>query len=668
MSLIIVESPTKAKTITKFLNGKHVVLSSFGHIRDLPKKELGVDIDNDFKPTYIISPKARPKLNILKEYALKEKEVILATDEDREGEAIAFHIANALKLNNPKRIVFHEITKNAIDKAMDNPREIDMNLVNAQQARRILDRLVGYKLSPLLWKKILRGISAGRVQSVALRLIVELENKRNKFISQEFWEIFAELKIKKYAANSYEKQESKNEKLKARLIKIGDKKLDKMDIKTENEAREIVAILEKSVYEIKSIEKKEQKKHPLPPFITDTLQRSAYNLLGMSPKRAMMVAQKLYETGNITYMRTDSPNLSKQALDEAANFIKKEYSEKYLNTTQYKAKGKDAQEAHEAIRPTSFANRGEILDKDQKKLYDLIYKRALASQMSSAIFDKTKIEIQANSDYNNYLFRVNGSQIKFDGFLRVYPVKLEETILPSVSKKEKLDLDKILPEQHFTEPPARFNDASLIKKLKELGIGRPSTYVPTLDTIINRRYVERDESKRLVPTKLGEAVNLLLTKHFANIVDYDFTAKMEKDLDKIAQGKEKWVKIISEFYMPFEKNLKEKTNSLKKEEFLKPELISNRKCPECKSDIVKKMGRFGYFISCSNFPQCKWGEPILDKVGIKCPDCGEKKEGDVIRRKTKRNRIFFGCSKYPKCKWASWDDPTKEKQKITNRI
>ena len=653
MSLIIVESPTKAKTITKFLNGKHVVLSSFGHIRDLPKKELGVDIDNNFKPTYVISPKTRPKLKILKESALKEKEVILATDEDREGEAIAFHIANVLKLKNPKRIIFHEITKSAIDKAMDNPREIDMDLVNAQQARRVLDRLVGYKLSPLLWKKILRGISAGRVQSVALRLVVERENERRKFLSQEFWEILAELKNKN------------KEKIEARLIKIGEKKLDKMDIKTKKEADDITKELEKCSYEIKQIEKKEQKKYPLPPFVTDTLQRSAYTQLSMSPKRAMMIAQKLYETGNITYMRTDSPNLSKQALDEAAYLIKKEYGDKYLNTTQYKAKGKNAQEAHEAIRPTSFANRGETLDKDQKRLYNLIYKRALASQMSFAIFDKTKIEIQANSDYNNYLLRANGSQIKFDGFLRVYPVKLEEAILPNVSKGEKFDLDKILPEQHFTEPPARFNDASLIKKLKELGIGRPSTYVPTLDTIINRRYVERDEGKRLMPTTLGEAVNLLLTKHFANIVDYNFTAKMEEDLDKIAEGKEDWVKVISEFYGPFEKNLKEKSDNLKKEEFLKPEPIEGRKCPECNSDIVKKMGRFGKFISCSNFPECKWGEPILDKIGIKCIDCGETDSGDVIRRKTKRGKVFFGCSRFPKCKWASWNDPTKEK-KIEN--
>ena len=661
MSLIIVESPTKAKTITKFLNGKHKVLSSFGHIRDLPKKELGVDIDKNFKPNYVISPKARPKLKALKESALKEKDVIIATDEDREGEAIAFHIANALKLDNPKRIVFHEITKTAIDKALDNPRSLDMDLVNAQQARRILDRLVGYKLSPLLWKKILRGISAGRVQSVALRLVVEREYERSKFKIEEYWIIKSKIKS----------QKSKSL-LEATLIKIDDKKIDRMYIKTEKEVNDIIKELEKCSYKIDKIEKREQKKHPLPPFVTDTLQRSAYTILGMSPKRAMMIAQKLYETGNITYMRTDSPNLSTQAIEEAANFIKKEYGEKYLNTTQYKAKWKGAQEAHEAIRPTSFKNKGEILrssaargsasmDKDQKRLYDLIYNRALASQMSSAIFDKTKIDIEAKNENNNYLLRVNGSQIKFDGFLKIYPIKLEEVILPNVFEGEKFDLDKILPEQHFTEPPARYNDASLIKKLKELGIGRPSTYVPTLDTIINRRYVERDEQRRLLPTKLGEAVNLLLTKHFANIVDYNFTAKMEDDLDKIAEGKKNWVEVISEFYGPFEKNLKEKTNSLKKEEFLKPEKIDGRKCPKCKSDIVKKMGRFGYFISCSNFPECKWGEPILDKIGIKCPDCGESECGDVIRRKTKRGKIFFGCSKYPKCRWASWNDPTQEK-------
>jgi DNA topoisomerase-1 len=650
MNLIIVESPTKAKTITKFLGPKYRVLSSYGHIRDLPKSELGVDVEQNFKPKYIIPLKARKNANILKKEAKKADLIILATDEDREGEAIAFHLSQILDLGDKKhqRIVFHEITKQAIENALKNPRDIDMDLVNAQQGRRILDRLVGYKLSPFLWKKIVKGLSAGRVQSVAVRLIAEREKEIENFTPQEYYTIGAELQSRE--------TDIKNKFL-AGLIKKDNKVIPKLEIKTKKEADAIVKDLEKAEYKVIDIDKKENKKNPLPPFTTSTLQQEAWKRLRWPAKFTMFVAQKLYEQGNITYHRTDSLNLSEMSLASAKKFIEASLGKNYFPgfARKYKTKSKGAQEAHEAIRPTEPNKEPDKLKLDDKqyRLYDLIWRRFISSQMSHAIFDSTSIDISAK----NYIFRTTGQTLKFDGFLKIYPMKYEETELPVLEKNEILKLLKLLSSQHFTAGPSRYTEAGLIKILEENGIGRPSTYAPIISTIQNRNYVQKNDDKRFQPTEVGIAVNDLLVKHFPKIVDIQFTANMEKNFDEIAEGKTKYTEVIKNFYTPFAENLAKKEKKVPKHEIA--EQKTDKICPKCGAPLIIKLGRFGKFYACSAFPKCKHTAALeRPTLGIKCPKC---QKGEIVEKKTRKGKTFFACNKYPKCDFALWDKPINEK-------
>jgi len=634
MHLVIVESPTKARTLEGFLGSKYKVRSSFGHVRDLPAKELAIDIENDFKPKYAIIPRSKKIITELKK-EIENKNVILATDEDREGEAIAYHLTQALKLEKPQRIVFHEITKSAIAEALKNPRSIDMNLVDAQQARRILDRLVGYKLSPFLWKKVARGLSAGRVQSVTVRLVVERQKEIDDFKHQEYWTIEAEFRD-----------------FVAKLAKKNDKTIPKLGIKTKKQAEEIVKDLKGTEYKVIDIEKKEVQKHPFPPYATSTLQQDAVRRLGYSTKQTMMFAQKLYEKGLITYHRTDSLNLSNLFLAKAKKYINKEFGAKYLKTRQFKTKSKGAQEAHEAIRPTN------IQHKVDDKLYNLIWQRALASQMTSAVFDAKKIDIEAlprRQTGDKYEFRATGQTLKFDGFLRVYPIKTEETILPELKKNEILKLIKLIPLRHFTKPPSPYTEATLVKALEEHGIGRPSTYAPTLDTIQKRNYVIK-KIRYLHPTDIGILVNNLLVEHFPKIVDIKFTAQMEEDLDKIAHGKTKWVPVIEKFYTPFDKNLKQKDMEIDKKQITEEK--SDEICEKCNKPMIIKVGRYGKFLACSGFPECKNTKPIEKLLGVRCPKCIE---GEMVERITKKGKIFYGCNQFPKCDFALWNEPILEK-------
>ncbi|MBL7053479.1 MAG: type I DNA topoisomerase [Candidatus Portnoybacteria bacterium] len=647
MKLIIVESPTKSKTLTGFLDKEYKILSSYGHVRDLPIRKLGIDVDHDFEPEYVIPTKAKKVVKELKAAAKKADLIILATDKDREGEAIAWHIVHALKIDKDyQRIAFHEITKKAIEKALKNPGEIDMDLVNAQQARRILDRLVGYKLSPFLWKKVVKGLSAGRVQSVTVKLIIDREREIKAFKPDEYWGIEAILKQNK------EKTE-----LVAKLIKEDEKTIPKLGIKTKEKADEILKSLAGAKYQIVNIEKKETKKNPGPPFKTSTLQQVAASKFRFSAKQTMRLAQQLYESGRITYHRTDSLNLSTEALEDANQFIKEEFGEKYLldKVRVYKTKSKVAQEAHEAIRPTKASRHPDqikkYLDEKQYKLYNLIWQRFIASQMKPAILDATAIDVSAK----NYLFRINGSTIKFDGFLKIYSVKMEEVILPVLTEKEILELIKLNSEQHFTKPPARYTEASLVKILEKHDIGRPSTYASIISTIQNRGYTEKDEQKRFVPTEIGFIVNDLLEKHFPEIVDIKFTAYLEEDLDKVAHGKQNWVKLLKDFYKPFKENLDKKYKKVEKKKLEEP---TDKICPDCGKNMVIKLGRFGKFYACPGFPECKHTEPIIHSTGVKCPQC---KKGDLIERKTRKGKTFYSCSKYPKCKFALWDKPVNEK-------
>jgi len=658
MNLIIVESPAKCKTIENFLGGKYKVLSSYGHIRDLPKSELGIDVEQNFKPRYIIPLKARKRVNFLKKEVEKAELTILAVDEDREGEAIAYHLKEALSLNNYQRIVFHEITEPAIKEALKNPREIDINLVNAQQARRILDRLVGYKLSPFLWKKVVKGLSAGRVQSVAVRLIVEREKEIEKFKPEEYWNIEALLqKIQ----NSKFKIQNYNSKVKndfiAQLIKKDNKAIPKLGIKIKEEAEGIIKELEGAEYKITDIVKKEVKRSPLPPFTTSTLQQESWKKFRWTAKKTMQIAQQLYETGKITYHRTDSLNLSDSSLFIAKKFIIENYGENYWSGffRKYKTKSKRAQEAHEAIRPTDPNKKPTTLklDDQQLKLYQLIWQRFISCQMNSAIFDATTVDISAK----NYIFRTTGQTLKFDGFLRVYPIKYEENELPLLEKDEILEILKLIPSQHFTQPLSRYNEATLIKALEQNGIGRPSTYAPIISTIQTRNYVQKNEQKRFIPTEIGVVVNNLLVDHFSEIVNINFTANMENNLDKIAQGKKEWSRIVKDFYDPFEKNLKQKEKELSKQEIAEEK--TNKICPKCESPLIIKLGRFGKFYACKKFPECKYTESLEKKnLGIKCPKC---KDGNVVEKRTKSKKIFYGCSNWPKCDFALWDKPTDTK-------
>ncbi|MEK7464290.1 MAG: type I DNA topoisomerase [Patescibacteria group bacterium] len=678
MNLVIVESPTKAKTISKFLGKKYKIESSYGHVRDLPKSKLGIDIEHNFEPHYIIPVRARKNVNALKKLAAKADKIILATDEDREGEAIAWHLTQALGLdpnkNNIERIVFHEITESALQHALLSPRNIDINRVNAQQARRILDRLVGYELSPFLWKKIIRGLSAGRVQSVALRLIVEREEEIKKFKADEYWTIDVDL-------------EAKKGKFIASLNKINGESITKLGIKNKEEADKIGDSLKNSEFKINEIIKKEVRKNPLPPFITSTLQQEGSKKLYWSAKQTMMFAQRLYENGLITYMRTDSVNLSQGSLDAARVTIEKEFGKKYLidEPRIFKTKSRLAQEAHEAIRPADPAKTPDeitVEDPKEKKLYELIWRRFISTQMPQAIFDATSVGVTAESKDKNYELRANGNILKFDGFLKAWPQKFEEHELPELKENETLKLDEIKPEQHFTEPPPRYNEASLIKTLESFDIGRPSTYAPTLSVIQTRNYVQKNEARRFEPTEIGTLVNKVLTEHFPQIVDIQFTAKMEEQLDNVAEGKEKWQRLIGDFYGPFADNLKKKYEEVPDKIAPPPETTDEvcdctgknsspkSKCVHddlCGKPMVIKTGRFGKFLACSGFPNCKNAKSLKKNVGIenekgeriKCSKCGE---GEIVRKRTKRARFFYGCTRYPDCDFASWTKPTGEKK------
>jgi len=659
MKLVIVESPTKAKTISQFLGSGFKVESSYGHVRDLPEKKLGVDTEKNFEPQYVILPKAKKRVAELKSAAKKSEKVILATDTDREGEAISWHLINALGLEKKpyERIVFHEITKSAIEAALAAPREIDMRLVDAQQARRILDRLVGYKLSPFLWKKVARGLSAGRVQSVAVRLVVEREREVLSFKPEEFHTILA-----KFLKNTFD--------FSAQLIKIGKDKLEKFSIRTDAEAQKIVADLKNSDWNVESVVKKEMRRQPLAPFTTSTLQQTAFSKFGFGAKQTMVIAQQLYETGFITYMRTDSFNLSGESIAAAFKEIEKIFGKKYLlaNPRIFKTKSKSAQEAHEAVRPTEpDRNPDSLKDKltpQQFKLYDLIWRRFLATQMPTAIFEATAADISTEGkSKENYIFRATGNVLKFDGFLKVYPMKTAETELPELLENEELKLKELKSEQHFTEPPARYNEASLIKALEEHGIGRPSTYAPTMATIQARRYVLKDEQKRLKPTDIGILVNDLLVKHFPKVVDIEFTARMEEDLDDIADGKKKWQPVIKEFWVPFKENLDKKSEELSKKEIATEK--TDLKCPECGKDLIIRMGRYGKFYACTGFPACKYTAPLDPKERGEQEElgpCSKCETGRIVRRRTKKGRTFWGCSNWPKCDWASWQNPVVKKE------
>ncbi|MCC6405214.1 MAG: type I DNA topoisomerase [Candidatus Yanofskybacteria bacterium] len=648
MKLVIVESPTKAKTISQYLGDDVVVRSSYGHVRDLPKSELGIDTEKDFAPSYIVPTKAKKNLSELKKEAAKADTIVLATDEDREGEAIAWHLSQALdlaKLQKKKkdlkvqRIVFHEITKSAIQHAIEHPRELDRNLVDAQQARRILDRLVGYKLSPVLWKRYYRGLSAGRVQSVATRLIVEREREIEAFKPEEYWTIQASLTTPDFPTP-----------IAAQLVSAHGKPLDKFGIPNKERADAILADLDGATYTVTSVERTQSSRMPHAPFTTSTMQQEANRRLRYSSKQTMMFAQGLYEAGYITYMRTDSVNLSEQSLLQAKEHIESQYGPTYHFRRKYKTKSKSAQEAHEAIRPTDPARTPEsmagTLTPQQLKLYDLIWRRFTASQMADARFDATAIDISAKT----YGFRATGSILTFDGWLKVLPSKFEDNELPTVRDGDALTLSELTPEQHFTKPPARFNEASLIKTLEKEGIGRPSTYAAIISTILLRKYVEKDRSRYFHPTEIGMQVNDFLVAQFPRIVDVKFTSGMEDELDDVAAGKRSWVPTIRAFYAPLALDIKEKMKEA--QEAKEAEIEQTDKiCDKCGSTMVVKRGRFGKFIACSNFPECK---NILkekkdsappEKVGRVCPDDG----GELIYRIGRFGK-FIACSNFPKCK------------------
>src|SRR3989338_293419 len=704
MKLVIVESPTKAKTIARFLGKDFSIESSYGHVRDLPKSKMGIDIEHGFIPQYVIQRKAQKNVTRLKKLAGKSDEIYFATDADREGEAISWHLSEILKTDPKKikRIVFHEITEQAILDAFKNPRSINLRMVDAQQARRVLDRLVGYELSPFLWRKVVKGLSAGRVQSVAVRLIVEREREIQAFKAQEYWTVETELSKEKFPPFT------------ARLVKIDNKSLDKFDISDEVRAKEISQDLEKQKYAVSNIAQKEVKKTPHAPFTTSTLQQEANRRLGFSAKQTMMFAQQLYEgqelggrgqVGLITYMRTDSLNLSEKFLAECKQYLDGALGSQFSLTSprQFKTKSKLAQEAHEAIRPTDVSITPEeakkFLDERMAKLYELIWRRAVASQMPEARFLQTAIDITAG----NYGLRANGNQMVFEGFLKIYPEQQQENILPHFNQNDALNLLSVKPEQHFTEPPARFSEAGLIKVLEECGIGRPSTYAPTIATIVDRGYVEKIE-RRLKPTDIAFLVNDLLVKHFPEIVDYKFTAEMEHRLDEIARGAESWIKIIENFYKPFKANLMKKDHDITKkdlgtetetseicEKCGKPMVVklgrfgkflactgfpdcrnikqlskegkieepqtTEEICPNCGAPMAVKHGKFGPFLGCSRYPECKTIKNIQKSTGIKCPEC---KEGDIAERRSKQGRTFYSCGRYPDCKFALWSKPTGE--------
>ncbi len=655
-SLVIVESPTKARTLKKLLDRRFRVLASMGHVRDLPKSKLGVDVESGFAPHYIVIKGKGPILKELREAAKEADTVYLAPDPDREGEAISWHLQTLLNGVNPniRRIEFHEVTREAVRHALQHPRDIDMNRVAAQQARRVLDRLVGYKLSPLLWRKVRGGLSAGRVQSVALRLVCDREREIEAFTPQEYWTITARLS-----------SEDELVPFEARLVSRGQAKVG---IPHEEEARRILRELEAAEYWVAEVRRRDQQRHPAPPFITSTLQQEANRRLGYSASRTMSLAQQLYEgldvgdegtVGLITYMRTDSVRVASSAQEEARAFVRDRWGEAYVpaQPRRYVSR-RGAQDAHEAIRPTSVYRTPEkvkpYLRPDQYKLYRLVWERFVASQMSSAVLDTLAVDVAAGE----YRLRATGQRVKFPGFLVVYREvpgegeELTEGWLPALRPGERLRLLELVPQQHFTQPPPRYTEATLVRALEEKGIGRPSTYAPTLETIKKRGYV-RLVDRRLVPTELGRLVNDLLLQHFPDVVDLGFTAHLEEDLDRVEDGQADWVEVVQQFYQPFERDLK-RAEALIEEVEMKPE-PTGEPCPLCGRGLVRKQGRFGTFIACSGYPGCTYTRPV--GIGVPCPECG----GEVVERKSRRGRVFYGCANYPTCSFTSWDRPTGRK-------
>lgn len=718
MDLLIVESPTKARTLSRFLpKSKYQVEATVGHVRDLPKSKLGVDVNNDFEPEWEIAKGKREVLKKIKDAGLKAERIFLATDPDREGEAISWHVLDVLK-ETPKfpidkkevrRVTFHEITQRAVEEALEHAHEVDVSLVNAQQARRVVDRLVGYTLSPVLWRKVRRGLSAGRVQSVAVRMIVEREREREAFKAVEFWDILCELKKSEKEGNVgvFDPQDDGKNSFLAKLESLNGKKMEIGDAK---QADGVLVDLSQASYSVAKITKKETLRQAPPPFTTSTLQQNAGQKLGYSAKRTMSLAQRLYEQGLITYHRTDALNLAKEAIDMARTFIQSEYGDKYLPDQPkiYKTKAKVAQEAHEAIRPTEAKRTPEQsgLEGPELRLYKLIWQRFLGCQMVPAVFDKTTIDIDGSVDDESatqklvYGLKVEGLVRKFDGWLKVGGKSREDDELPDVAEKQNLGLLQVWGNQRFTDPPARYSEATLIKELERLGIGRPSTYAPTLSTIQDRQYVERIDG-RLLPTAVGFATNDFLVKHFPTELDYQFTAKMEEDLDEVANGATSWVKVVKEFYQSFEKTVKKAGDA---ERAAVPTESTGELCPDCverkaqvaaggslegfltthekaelekqakkkvdgkkkkskyvdeptsatDGELVVRVGRFGKFLSCSRFPDCRYMGKYMEKIGMKCPKCYD---GDVITKTTKTRRTFWGCSRYPDCDWASWEKP-----------
>ena len=642
--LVIVESPAKATTIKKILGKDFTVEASQGHIRDLPKSQLGIDIEHDFEPKYINIRGKAELIKKLKSDANKADKVYLATDPDREGEAIAWHLAYILGIdpNDTCRITFNEITKTGISSSIKVPRKLDMDLIDAQQARRELDRIVGYKISPLLWKKVKSGLSAGRVQSVAVKIIVDREEEIEKFVPEEYWSLSAFFKDGKKSFES-------------KLLQYDNKKAE---LHSEKEMNDVLKNLEKAKYVVNDVKVGEKKRNPAPPFTTSTMQQEASRKLGFSIKKTMQVAQVLYENGLITYMRTDSTRISEEARALIKNQVVSQFGEKYYENRYFKA-SKDAQDAHEAIRPSYIertpAEMKEKLIPDQYKLYKLIYDRLLASQMSTAVYDTMTVDITAN----NCLFRANGSRIKFAGFMALYVegndeyLEEKDVILPDLKVGQELDLKELVPNQHFTEPPARYTEASLVKTLEEKGIGRPSTYAPTITTIIDRHYIER-EKKALKPTELGRIVNTLLSENFKNIVDVEFTAMMEEKLDEVSEGRINWKEVLRKFYGPFEESLKTAEENLGKVE-IKDE-VSDVVCDKCGKMMVYKIGRYGKFLACPGFPECRNIKPIIHKIDVPCPKCG----GEIHIRKSKRGKKYYICVNNPeKCDFIAWNGPDK---------
>lgn len=656
--LVVVESPAKAKTIGKILGKNYKVVASVGHVRDLPKSTLGIDVENNFEPKYITIRGKGPVVKDLKKHAKKADEIFLATDPDREGEAISWHIAHVLKLDEKDniRVEFNEITKEAIKKAMKNPRQIDLNLVDAQQARRMLDRLVGYKISPLLWRKIRKGLSAGRVQSVALKLICDREVEINDFKPEEYWSIVSNLKKNK-------------ETFEARFYgELKDNKENKIELKSKSEVDEILDRIDNEAFIVTDIKEGKKRRNPYLPYTTSTMQQDASKRLRFTTKKTMMVAQQLYEGidikgeasgGLITYMRTDSTRLSDSAVGIATSFIKEKYGKDYSNggKTYSKKKKKDQQDAHEAIRPTDVLKEPDkiksSLTKDQYNLYKMIWERLIASQMKPAVYDTFSIVVNSN----DIIFKANGSILSFEGFLKVYKSSDEEekdSKLPRLEKGDKLTVKDITPNQHFTKPPGRYSEASLIKILEELGIGRPSTFSPTIGTIIARNYVEF-EKRTFLPTELGFLVNDLLVEYFKEVINEEFTAELEEKLDEIADGNLTWREVVADFYVDFDVLMKKADEEIEEIE-IKDE-VTDIPCEKCGEMMVIKHGRYGKFLACPAYPECKNTKAIVEKIDVECPKCG----GDVIKRKSKRGRIFYGCNKYPDCDFVSWNQPVSKK-------